>query len=92
MQRRVNVLLRCLLKLLVDVSSDSELSLSVRQKLMEEAVLSIKLLDAAAQGQIQVCRSLMISNRDALMLRMSTKMCVMQSTDNTSTTIKVVTV
>ncbi|KAK2838187.1 hypothetical protein Q5P01_015399 [Channa striata] len=53
MQCRVNVLLRYLLKLLVDVSSDSQLSDSVRQKLMTETSLCIKLLDAASHGQIQ---------------------------------------
>ncbi|KAK2901577.1 TELO2-interacting protein 2 [Channa argus] len=53
MQCRLHVLLRCLLKLLVDVSSDSQLSDCVRQKLMKETSLCIKLLDAASHGQIQ---------------------------------------
>ncbi|XP_026177595.1 TELO2-interacting protein 2 isoform X2 [Mastacembelus armatus] len=53
MQCRVNTLLRCLLKLLVDVSSDSQLRDSVRQKLMDEATICIKLLDAASHGKVQ---------------------------------------
>ncbi|XP_070690165.1 TELO2-interacting protein 2 [Pempheris klunzingeri] len=50
---RIDVLLRCLLKLLVDVSSDSELSDSVRQKLMNQTTLCIKLLDGCSQGNLQ---------------------------------------
>lgn len=50
---RVDVLLRCLLKLLVDVSSDSQLGDSVRQKLMNETSLCIKLLDGCSQGALQ---------------------------------------
>lgn len=54
MGSRVGVLLRRLLKLLIDVSSDAELSDSVRQKLTDETTLCIKLLDAAAPGEVQV--------------------------------------
>lgn len=54
MGSRVGVLLRRLLKLLIDVSSDAELSDSVRQKLTDETTLCIKLLDAAAHGEVQV--------------------------------------
>ncbi|KAM9360860.1 TELO2-interacting protein 2 [Symphorus nematophorus] len=50
---RVDALLRCLLKLLLDASSDSELSDSVRQKLMDQTALCIKLLDACSQGNLQ---------------------------------------
>ncbi|XP_078027280.1 LOW QUALITY PROTEIN: TELO2-interacting protein 2 [Epinephelus lanceolatus] len=53
MECRVGVLLRCLLKLLVDVSSDSELSDSVRQKLMNQTSLCLKLLDACCHGDLQ---------------------------------------
>ncbi|XP_023251120.1 TELO2-interacting protein 2 [Seriola lalandi dorsalis] len=53
MERRVDVLLRCLLRLLLDVSSDSELSDSVRLKLMNETSLCIKLLDGCSYGKLQ---------------------------------------
>nr|XP_033476126.1 TELO2-interacting protein 2 isoform X2 [Epinephelus lanceolatus] len=53
MECRVGVLLRCLLKLLVDVSSDSELSDSVRHKLMNQTSLCLKLLDACCHGDLQ---------------------------------------
>ena len=48
------MLLRCLLKLLLDVSSDSELSDSVRQTLMDQTALCIKLLDGCYHGNLQV--------------------------------------
>lgn len=51
---RVDALLRCLLKLLLDVSSDSGLSDAVRHKLMNEAALCIKLLDRCCHGNLQV--------------------------------------
>ncbi|XP_035515027.1 TELO2-interacting protein 2 [Morone saxatilis] len=50
---RVDVLLRCLLKLLLSVSADSELGDSVRQTLMSETSLCIKLLDAVSHGNVQ---------------------------------------
>lgn len=50
---RVDVLLRCLLKLLVAVSSDSGLSVSVRQTLMNETCLCLKLLDGCCHGDVQ---------------------------------------
>nr|XP_020450753.1 TELO2-interacting protein 2 isoform X2 [Monopterus albus] len=54
MECRVNTLLRCLLKLLVNVSADSQLGDSVKRKLLSEAKLCIKLLDAGSRGKIQV--------------------------------------
>uniref|UniRef100_UPI003AAB848C TELO2-interacting protein 2 n=1 Tax=Centroberyx gerrardi TaxID=166262 RepID=UPI003AAB848C len=48
MDSRVCVLLRCLLRLLLDVSSDSELCDSVRQQLMNRTVCCIKLLDSCS--------------------------------------------
>ncbi|XP_070760308.1 TELO2-interacting protein 2 [Enoplosus armatus] len=50
---RVDVLLRCLLKFLLDVSSDSQLCDSVRQKLMDQTSLCLKLLDGCSQGTLQ---------------------------------------
>lgn len=50
---RVAVLLRCLLKLLVAVSSDGQLSDSVRQKLMGETSLCLKLMDSCCHGDLQ---------------------------------------
>ncbi|XP_031696479.1 TELO2-interacting protein 2 isoform X2 [Anarrhichthys ocellatus] len=50
---RVDVLLRCLLKLLVAVSSDSGLSVSVRQTLMNQTCLCLKLLDGCCHGDVQ---------------------------------------
>ncbi|XP_075938619.1 TELO2-interacting protein 2 [Anarhichas minor] len=50
---RVGVLLRCLLKLLVAVSSDSGLSVSVRQTLMNQTCLCLKLLDGCCHGDVQ---------------------------------------
>lgn len=54
MASRGDALLRCLLKLLLDASSDSGLSDTVRQKLMNEAALCIKLLDDCCHGNLQV--------------------------------------
>uniref|UniRef100_A0A3Q3BH12 TELO2 interacting protein 2 n=1 Tax=Kryptolebias marmoratus TaxID=37003 RepID=A0A3Q3BH12_KRYMA len=51
---RVDPLLRCLLRLLVDVSSDSSLDDSVRQQLMAQSSASIQLLDACSHGRVQV--------------------------------------
>ncbi|XP_060895119.1 TELO2-interacting protein 2 [Labrus mixtus] len=50
---RVTLLLRCLLKLLLDVSSDSQLSDSVRQELMNQTTRCIKQLDGVSQGNLQ---------------------------------------
>lgn len=58
MASRVDALLRGLLKLLLDVSSDSALSDVVRQKLMSEAALCIKLLDGCCHGNLQVSSGL----------------------------------
>lgn len=51
---RVDVLLRCLLKLLLDVCSDSQLADPVRQKLAGQTVLCIRLLDGCSHGNLQV--------------------------------------
>ncbi|KAK5870579.1 hypothetical protein PBY51_003515 [Eleginops maclovinus] len=51
---RVAALLRCLLKLLVAVSSDRQLSDSVKQKLMSETSLCLKLLDGCCHGDLQL--------------------------------------
>ncbi|XP_040898796.1 TELO2-interacting protein 2 isoform X2 [Toxotes jaculatrix] len=53
MECRTSVLLRCLLRLLVDVSSDSQLSDSVKQQLMSQSTVCIKLLDGCSQGNLQ---------------------------------------
>ncbi|KAM8760692.1 TELO2-interacting protein 2 isoform 3-T3 [Acanthopagrus schlegelii] len=53
MQCRVDVLLRCLLKLLLDVCSDSQLTDPVRQKLTGQTVLCIGLLDGCLDGGLQ---------------------------------------
>ncbi|XP_043968201.1 TELO2-interacting protein 2 isoform X2 [Gambusia affinis] len=53
MASRTNVLLRCLLRLLVDVTADPGLSDSVRLQLMEGSSTSLRLLDAATQQRIQ---------------------------------------
>ncbi|XP_074495759.1 TELO2-interacting protein 2 isoform X2 [Sebastes fasciatus] len=50
---RVAVLLRCLLKLLVAVSSDGQLSDSVRQKMMNQTCLCLQLLDGCCHGDLQ---------------------------------------
>ncbi|CAJ1069592.1 LOW QUALITY PROTEIN: TELO2-interacting protein 2-like [Xyrichtys novacula] len=50
---RVSVLLRCLLKLLLDVSSDSQLSDSIRQELMNQTTFCIKQLDMISNGDLQ---------------------------------------
>lgn len=54
MASRTDVLLRCLLRLLVDVSADPGLSDSVRLQLMEGSSASLRLLDAATQQRVQV--------------------------------------
>uniref|UniRef100_A0A3B5BBF0 TELO2 interacting protein 2 n=1 Tax=Stegastes partitus TaxID=144197 RepID=A0A3B5BBF0_9TELE len=54
MQHRSNALLCCLLRLLVDVSSDSELRDSIRQQLMDQTCVCLKLLDACSHGDVQV--------------------------------------
>uniref|UniRef100_A0A3Q0R058 TELO2 interacting protein 2 n=1 Tax=Amphilophus citrinellus TaxID=61819 RepID=A0A3Q0R058_AMPCI len=51
---RVNVLLRCLLRLLVDVSSDTDLCDSLKQQLMDQSAACIRLLDACSRGSVQV--------------------------------------
>lgn len=58
MASRVDALLRGLLRLLLDVSSDSALSDAVKQKLMSEAALCIKLLDGCCHGNLQVSSGL----------------------------------
>ncbi|MEQ2200952.1 hypothetical protein XENOCAPTIV_005358 [Xenoophorus captivus] len=50
---RVDVLLRCLLRLLVDVSSDSSVGGPVRRELMDQSSASIRLLDACSEGRVQ---------------------------------------
>uniref|UniRef100_A0A3Q1EXY6 TELO2 interacting protein 2 n=1 Tax=Acanthochromis polyacanthus TaxID=80966 RepID=A0A3Q1EXY6_9TELE len=55
MQRRSASLLRCLLRLLVDVSSDSELSDSTRRQLMDQTSVCLRLLDACCHGDVQRC-------------------------------------
>ncbi|XP_034396927.1 TELO2-interacting protein 2 [Cyclopterus lumpus] len=50
---RVAVLLRCLCRLLVAVSSDGDLSVSVRQTLMDQTCLCLKLLDGCCHGELQ---------------------------------------
>ncbi|KAM6930939.1 TELO2-interacting protein 2 [Xenentodon cancila] len=52
-ERRVDVLLRSLLRLLVDVSSDSQLDDSVRRQMMDRTVVCIRLLDACSHGRLQ---------------------------------------
>ncbi|XP_068594630.1 LOW QUALITY PROTEIN: TELO2-interacting protein 2 [Brachionichthys hirsutus] len=53
MARRVDVLLRCLLKLLLDVSSDSGLGDPVKRELMDQTVVCLKLLDGCCRGYLQ---------------------------------------
>uniref|UniRef100_A0A3P8U9K4 TELO2 interacting protein 2 n=1 Tax=Amphiprion percula TaxID=161767 RepID=A0A3P8U9K4_AMPPE len=53
MQSRSDSLLRCLLWLLVDVSSDSELSDSTRRQLMDQTSVCLRLLDACCHGDVQ---------------------------------------
>ncbi|XP_068166614.1 TELO2-interacting protein 2 [Antennarius striatus] len=50
---RIDVLLRCLLKLLLDVSSDSGLVDPVKQELMDQTVVCLKLLDSCCHGNLQ---------------------------------------
>ncbi|XP_041856110.1 TELO2-interacting protein 2 isoform X2 [Melanotaenia boesemani] len=54
MQRRVNVLLRRLLRLLVDVSANAQLDDSVRRQLMDQSAVCIQLLDACSHGRVQL--------------------------------------
>ncbi|XP_062272880.1 TELO2-interacting protein 2 [Scomber scombrus] len=53
METRVDTLLRCLLRLLVDVSSDCELRVSVKEEVMSQTVHCIQLLDSCSHGKIQ---------------------------------------
>ncbi|XP_047185039.1 TELO2-interacting protein 2 isoform X2 [Scophthalmus maximus] len=53
MEGRVNTLLRCLLRLLVDVSSDSQLDDSVRHELTNQTLSCIRLLDQGSGGPVQ---------------------------------------
>uniref|UniRef100_A0A087XT66 TELO2 interacting protein 2 n=1 Tax=Poecilia formosa TaxID=48698 RepID=A0A087XT66_POEFO len=53
MASRADALLRCLLRLLVDVSADPGLSDSVRLQLMEGSSASLRLLDAATQRRVR---------------------------------------
>ncbi|XP_068425003.1 TELO2-interacting protein 2 [Clinocottus analis] len=50
---RVAALLRCLCKLLVDVSSDDELVASVRRTMMEQTSLCLHLLDGCCHADLQ---------------------------------------
>ncbi|CAN9512809.1 unnamed protein product [Ophioblennius macclurei] len=50
---RVGVLLRSLLRLLVDVSSDSQLDESVRQMVTNQTLHCMRLLDDCSQGDVQ---------------------------------------
>ncbi|XP_072243246.1 TELO2-interacting protein 2 [Leuresthes tenuis] len=54
MEQRVLVLLRCLLQLLVNVSSDSQLSASARQQLMDQSAACLRLMDACSHGRVQL--------------------------------------
>ncbi|XP_037536052.1 uncharacterized protein tti2 isoform X2 [Nematolebias whitei] len=53
MERRVDAFLPSLLRLLVDVSSDSSLGDPVRRQLMDQSSASIRLLDACSHGRVQ---------------------------------------
>ncbi|XP_029915383.1 TELO2-interacting protein 2-like isoform X2 [Myripristis murdjan] len=53
MAGRVCVLLRCLLRLLLDVSSDCEPTAAARQQLMEQSRVCVALLDRCAHTQLQ---------------------------------------
>lgn len=50
---RVQVFLRALLKLLLDVSSDSSLKDSVKQQLFDQSAASLRLLDTCSNGTLQ---------------------------------------
>lgn len=50
---RVEQFLRAVLRLLVDVSSDSNLSDSVKQQVFEQTAASVRLLDACSNGTLQ---------------------------------------
>lgn len=62
MTSRADVVLRSLLKFLLDVSSDSDLDDSLKQRLMSEATLCIMLMDCCCHGNLQVRSS------DAIMI------------------------
>ncbi|XP_056889090.1 TELO2-interacting protein 2 isoform X1 [Takifugu flavidus] len=53
MTSRADVVLRSLLKFLLDVSSDSDLDDSLKQRLMSEATLCITLMDCCCHGNLQ---------------------------------------
>ncbi|XP_029961492.1 TELO2-interacting protein 2 [Salarias fasciatus] len=53
LRRRAAVLLRPLLRLLVDVSSDPRLKESVRQSVTNQTLLCMRLLDACSHGDVQ---------------------------------------
>lgn len=57
MATRADVVLRSLLKFLLDVSSDSDLDDSLKQRLMSEATLCIRLMDCCCHGNLQVSSS-----------------------------------
>lgn len=57
MASRADVVLRSLLKFLLDVSSDSDLDDSLKQRLMSEATLCITLMDCCCHGNLQVSSS-----------------------------------
>ncbi|KAM9858513.1 TELO2-interacting protein 2 [Aulostomus maculatus] len=52
---RIDMLLPCLLRLLLDVSSDAELTESIRQQLMAQTAQCLHLLDSCSHGKLQ-CR------------------------------------
>ncbi|CAL8343826.1 unnamed protein product [Lota lota] len=52
-QRRVGVFLQCLLRLLVDVSSDGLLSTSVKEKLTNQTSRCLTLLNHCSHGRVQ---------------------------------------
>ncbi|XP_024113792.1 TELO2-interacting protein 2 isoform X1 [Oryzias melastigma] len=54
MEARSHALLLCLLRLLVDVSSDRQLGESVRRELMDQTATSLRLLDACSHGRVQL--------------------------------------
>ncbi|XP_056131777.1 TELO2-interacting protein 2 [Lampris incognitus] len=53
MEGRVCILLRCLLRLLVDVSSDGQMRVSVRAELTRHACRCLTLLDCCTHGKLQ---------------------------------------
>ncbi|KAM4576043.1 TELO2-interacting protein 2 [Odontesthes bonariensis] len=54
MEHRVDALLRRLLQLLVGVSSDSQLSDSVRRRLMDQSAACLRLMDACSHGRVRL--------------------------------------